>query len=203
VILGALTTGRIRVSASGDVLTGFFAGWLTPFAFACGLFAVALFAFLAAVYMIHETRGDFRMQNIFRVRALWAELALAPISLVVFFASKSGAPAMYQGLTNWWAPLLLGWTALSAATAAIALWLGKFELARVAGIAQVTFILIGWGSAQFPNLIEPDISVYNSAAPEITLRLLVLALGAGAIVLLPSLVYLFHIFKGKGGAGRR
>ena len=37
----------------------------------------------------------------------------------------------------------------------------------------------------------------NAAAPEVTLRLLVLALGAGAIVLLPSLAFLFHIFKGK------
>ncbi len=179
------------------MLTGGIAGWLTLFAFACGLFAVALFSFLAAVYMIHETRGDFRMQNIFRQRALWAELALAPLALIVFFASKSGAPSMYQGLTNWWAPLLLAWTVMSAGTAAVALWLGKFELARIAGIAQVAFILIGWGIAQFPNLIEPDVTVYNSAAPEITLRLLVLALGAGAIILLPSLVYLFHIFKGK------
>ena len=196
-ILGALTTGHIRVSASGQVLSGFFTGWLTPFAISCGLFALALFAFLAALYMTHETRGDADLQNDFRRRALWAELALAPLALIVFFASKSGAPSMYRGLTNWWAPVLLGWTALSAGTASVALWLRKFELARVAGIAQVAFILIGWGTAQFPNLIEPDVTVYNSAAPEITLKLLVLALGAGAIILLPSLVYLFHIFKGK------
>jgi cytochrome bd ubiquinol oxidase subunit II len=196
IIMGALTSGRIRVD-SGRVLTGFFAGWLTPFALACGLFALALFAFLAAVYMTHETKGDFELQNDFRLRALWAEAALAPLSLIVFFASKSGAPSMYEGLTTWWAPLLLGWTALSAATAACALWLHKYELARIAAIAQVAFILIGWGIAQFPALIEPDVTVYNSAAPEITLRLLTLALGTGAIILLPSLLYLFHIFKGK------
>jgi cytochrome d ubiquinol oxidase subunit II len=104
---------------------------------------------------------------------------------------------MYQGLTTWWAPLLLGWTALASTTAACALWLWKFELARIAGIAQVAFILIGWGIAQFPKLIEPDVTVYNSAAPDITLKLLTLALGTGAIILLPSLLYLFHIFKGK------
>ena len=152
-ILGALTTGQIRVSPSGEALTGFFAGWLTPFAFACGFFALALFAFLAALYMTHETRGDADLQNDFRRRALWAELALAPLAFIVFFASKSGAPAMYAGLTNWWAPVLLGWTALAAATATVALWLRKFELARIAGIAQVAFILIGWGIAQFP---KPD-----------------------------------------------
>jgi cytochrome d ubiquinol oxidase subunit II len=45
--LGALTTGDIHL-AGDRVTTGFFAGWLTPFALTCGLFALALFAFLAA-----------------------------------------------------------------------------------------------------------------------------------------------------------
>src|SRR5262245_23058179 len=44
--LGALATGAIRVEGS-LVRTGFFAGWLTPFALLCGLFALMLFAFLA------------------------------------------------------------------------------------------------------------------------------------------------------------
>jgi cytochrome d ubiquinol oxidase subunit II len=196
VILGALTTGRIRVG-DGHVLSGFFAGWLTPFALACGLFALALFAFLAATYLTHETRGDYDLQNDFRLRALWAEFALVPLALIVFLAAKSGAPSMYHGLTAWWAPLLLGWTALAAGTAVTALWLRKFEIARIAGIAQVTFILLGWGVAQFPDLIAPDVTVDNSAAPEVTLQLLVLALGTGAVVLLPSLGYLFHVFKTK------
>jgi cytochrome d ubiquinol oxidase subunit II len=203
IILGALATGRIRVLPTGEVASGFFAGWLTPFALACGLFAAALFAFLAATYMTHEARGDRKMQEDFARRALWAQATLAPLSLIVFFASKSGAPAMYAGLTNWWAPLLLAWTGLAAGTATVALWLHRYELARIAAIAEVGFILTGWSVAQFPNLITPDVTVYNSAAPEITLRLLVMALGTGAIILLPSLVYLFHIFKGNHNPRRR
>ena len=76
-------------------------------------------------------------------------------------------------------------------------WLRRFALARVAAIGQVTMILLGWCFAQYPNLITPDVTVTNSAAPEATLRLLILALGLGAILLFPSLIYLFHIFKGK------
>jgi cytochrome d ubiquinol oxidase subunit II len=64
----------------------------------------------------------------------------------------------------------------------------------------VTVILLGWSLAQYPNLVTPDVTVANASAPEITLRLLVIALGAGAIVLLPSLAFLFHIFKGKGAS---
>jgi len=194
--LGALTTGDIHV-VEDHVTTGFFAGWFTPFALACGLFALALFAFLAATYMTVVTQGQPDLQNDFRLRAIWAETALIPLAIIVFITSKYGAALMYRGLTNWWAPLLLGWTALSALTAALALWSRRFYLARIAAVAQVTFILLGWGLAQFPHLVTPDVTLQNAAAPESTLKLLLLALGAGTVVLLPSLICLFQIFKGQ------
>src|SRR5690606_6755634 len=50
VAVGALASGEIRV-ANGLVTSGFFAGWLSPFALVCGLFAQGLFAFLAATYL--------------------------------------------------------------------------------------------------------------------------------------------------------
>ena len=111
IILGALATGQIRV-VNGQVVSGFFAGWLTPFALACGVFALGLFAFLAATYLTLDTQDQPDLQNDFRLRALWSGLALAPIAGVVFLASEQGAPEMYNGLTHWWAPLLLGWTSL-------------------------------------------------------------------------------------------
>jgi cytochrome bd ubiquinol oxidase subunit II len=192
--MGALTTGDLHFV--GDrVTTGFFAGWLTPFALTCGLFALALFAFLAATYMTVDLRDQPDLQNDFRLRATWAQTALIPLAIIVFVTSKYGAPLMFHQLTNWWAPLLLGWTALSAITATLALWFRKFYLARIAAVAEVTFILVGWGLAQFPHLVTPDVTIQNAAAPESTLKLLLLALGAGAIVLLPSLFYLFQIFK--------
>src|SRR5882672_1893373 len=199
VILGALTTGHIRVE-HGRVLTGFMAGWLTPFAFSCGVFALGLFAFLAATYLTLDTRDEPDLQEDFRRRALWSGLALAPIALAVFLTSRHGAPAMYRELTRWWAPVLLVWTSLFAGAALIALWLRRFVVARFAAVGQVTLILLGWSLAQYPNLVTPDVTVTNAAAPEFTLRLLVIALGFGAILLLPSLAYLFYVFKrGEGG----
>lgn len=195
VIIGALATGRIRV-VNGRVVTGFFAGWPTLFAFGCGIFAVGLFAFLAATYLTLDTKDQPDLQNDFRSRALWSGLTLAPIAGLVFITAKHGAPDMFNGLTRWWAPILLAWTSLSALAALTALWLRRFALARLAAVGQVTLILAGWGLAQYPCLIAPDVTVANTHAPGITLRLLVMALGAGAMVLLPSLYFLFHIFKG-------
>lgn len=195
VIIGALATGQIRVE-NGRVVTGFFAGWLTPFALGCGVFALGLFAFLAATYLTVETSEEPDLQSDFRVRALWSGLALAPIAGLVFVTSKDGAPAMFHGLTQWWAPLLLGWTSVFAVAALAALWLRRFAVARVAAVGQVALILVGWSLAHYPDFITPDVTIDNSHAPEVTLRLLVLAMGTGAFVLLPSLAFLFHIFKG-------
>ena len=127
----------------------------------------------------------------------WSGGALGPIAFAVFLTSKTGAPEMYHGLTQWWAPLLIGATICFAAAALASLWFRRFALARVAAIGEVTFILGGWSLSQYPKLITPDVTIFNAAAPPITLRLLIYALVAGAVVLLPSLLFLFRIFKGK------
>lgn len=196
ITLGALATGQIRV-VNGVVTTGFFSGWLTPFAWACGLFALLLWGFLAAVYLTLDPEVDPGVQNDFRLRALWSGVLLIPVALGVFVTAKTGAPAIFQGLTSGWGLLLIGATACCAALAWLSLWSRKFQIARLAAIAEVTLILAGWSLAQYPNLVIPDITLANAAAPVATLRLLMIALCLGAIVLLPSLAFLFYLFKGR------
>ena len=194
-ILGALATGRIRV-ANGQVTTGFLAGWPTLFALACGVFALALFAFLAATYLTLDAKGQPDLQDDFRMRAIWSGAFLVPVAGVVFLTARLGAPAMFEGLTRWWAPFLVGATGLCGLGALAALWWRRFAAARMAAASQVALVLVGWSVAQYPNLVTPDVTVANACAPEATLRLLLLALAAGAVVLLPSLIFLFRLFKG-------
>jgi cytochrome d ubiquinol oxidase subunit II len=68
-------------------------------------------------------------------------------------------------------------------------------LAQVCAATQVSMILAGWAFAQYPFLIEPDITISSAAAPRITLQLLLGALTFGAILLFPSYYYLFRVFK--------
>jgi cytochrome bd ubiquinol oxidase subunit II len=194
--LGALGTGQIRVGAGG-VTSGYLAGWLTPFAIGCAWFALSLFAFLAATYLTIDTEDDRELQDDFRKRALWSGFCLIPIAAFVFFVSKKGAPEMFARLTQWWAPLLLGATALLAAIALLSVWFRRYHCARIAAIGEVTCILAGWSVAQYPHLILPDVDLFHSAAPPATLRLLIIALCAGAVLLLPALYFLFRIFKGE------
>jgi cytochrome d ubiquinol oxidase subunit II len=191
--LGALATGRIRC-VDGQVTTGFFAGWLTPFAFACGVFTSVICAFLAAVYLTLYTRAEPELQNDFRRRALGSGLVLVPAALAIFLTSKEGAPAMFRAMTDGWGLQLLACIALFAMAALLALWRRWFAFARLAVVAQVALILTGWGLAQHPYVIMPDVTFHQSAAPEATLRLLTFALSAGSVLLLPALIFLFRLF---------
>ena len=194
-ILGAITTGQIRV-IEGRVVTGFFSGWLTMFAIACGLFALGLFAFLAATYLTLDTKGQPDLQNDFRRRALGSGVSLVPMAGAVFLISQQGAPEMYDRLVQG-LPFVVSVSGMSLVVLT-ALWRRWFSLARAAAIGQVTLILLGWCLGQYPHLITPDVTVNNAHAPEITLGLLILALSIGTTVLLPSLAFLFRLFKGEG-----
>lgn len=198
--LGALASGEIRL-AEGQITTGFLAGWTSPFAIGCGLFAQGLFALLAAVYLTVDAEGQPALQEDFRRRALFSELSLAPAAALVFFLARSGAPSLFEGLTSWWAPGLLALTSVCALAVLWALWSTRFRVARLAAGAQVTLILLGWGFAQWPYLIVPDLTFQAAATSPDTLRMLTWALAAGALLLFPSFAYLFYVFK-RSPSGR-
>jgi cytochrome d ubiquinol oxidase subunit II len=65
----------------------------------------------------------------------------------------------------------------------------------MAAAAQVALIVIGWGAAQYPYLIRPELTIVNSAAPSNILLDLELAVAVGAVVLIPSLILLLVVFK--------
>ena len=194
--LGAIASGTIRFE-NGTLKSGFVESWLAPFPIAVGFFALALFAFLAAVYLTVEAQ-DRPLQEDFRTRALLAGLAVGLLALTVFVLAKNGAPTVRAGISrSWWALGLHVFTAIFATSAFGALLTRRYRVARFCAAAQVTMILLGWALAQFPSLVEPDITIASAAAPRITLELLLAALIAGAVLLFPSYYYLFRIFKAE------
>ena len=82
VVLGALSTDIAVDPSTGRVATDFVSQWLAPFPFAVGLFTLALFAFLAAVYLIneadsHDLRADFRGRALASAVAVGAAESMA------------------------------------------------------------------------------------------------------------------------------
>jgi cytochrome d ubiquinol oxidase subunit II len=194
--LGAIASGTIRVE-NGFVSSGFFSSWLAPFPLAVGFFALALFAFLAAVYLTVEAE-DEKLKEDFRLRSLLSGAAVGLLALTVFILAGTGAPTVRAGISRtWWALGLHFFTAVFATSAFFSLWTRRYKAARLCAAAQVTLILLGWALAQFPHLVEPDLTITSAAAPKITLELLLGALAAGAILLFPSYYYLIRVFKAE------
>ena len=196
--VGALATGRVAAPAGGFVAS-YLRPWATPFALATGLLALTLFAFLAAAYLTIEAGDDRPLADDFRRRALGAGAIAIIIAGGTLLLARRGAPIVHEGLMgSRWAVPLHAAAALAAVASLGALALRRYRLARIAAAALVSLVIWGWGAAQFPYLVPPDLSVVQTAAPATTLRFVSLGLMAGALILVPSLVYLFRVFKSAG-----
>jgi cytochrome d ubiquinol oxidase subunit II len=196
IVVGAISAGNIFVGGR-DFMQTYVWPWLGPFPIAVGVFALSLFSFLAAVYLAQES-DDRELQNDFRKRALASGAFVGVMALVVFLLSAEGAPSIRHALTArpWTWPLHIA-TAFTAVGAFIFLWQKRFRLAVICAAAQVTLIVWGWAFAQYPYLVAPTLTIFNAAAPAITLKLLLAALIAGALFLFPAFYYLFWVFKGN------
>lgn len=175
--------------------------WLGAWPVTVGVFTLALFAYLAAVYLCVEARESANdttsLVPAFRARALAAWLASGLLAIFLFFQARGQAPEVARGLTShsWSIPLLL-LTVIASLLALHGLVAGLFRFARAAAAVQVSLIVLGWGASQYPWLVVGEHSITSAAAHPRVLWTLVWALVAGSVLLFPSLYFLFRSFKG-------
>lgn len=186
--LGAVASGEIRVER-----LSFFAGWPSPFAVSVGVFALTLFMMLSAVYLAYDAPDvDIDAPRATALRAYFRKRAIA-MEGVTFIAS----------LFVWWSapPTLTVFLpahalvfALAVATC-VALVKQRFGWARLCVAAQVAVIVVGFGLAMGGHIVMPDITIANAGTrPEVLRPLTPVLVGAAAIVV-PSLWFLFRLFK--------
>jgi cytochrome d ubiquinol oxidase subunit II len=204
--VGAIASGRVgavRVDGSMSFGEVYVDPWLTPFTVAVGLLTVVAFAFLAATYLTLEAADDALRED-FRRRALASAALLFVAAFGALFLAPGHAPRVAAALLDGSAAAvaLHVATGLAALAAIGALWTRRYALARLAAGAQMTGIVTGWALATWPYLVPESHTVTGSAAPAAVLRAVLVALGVGAVVLVPSLAYLFRVFKGADAASR-
>ena len=198
-MVGALASGRLRLAPDGTPLSNSMA-WLSPFTVATGILTASLFAFLAAIYLAVEAKGE--LVEDFRRRAIWAGGLVFVAALVSLGLCWRESPVIFSGLTGrWWSvPILLA-TGGAALGAFLGLLRHRFVAARILAAAEAALLITGWAAAQLPYLVVPDVMLVNAAAPVPTQVALLVALGIGALTLVPSLWLLFRVFKGPGARG--
>lgn len=194
-VAGAIASGHVRVR-NGIVTANEWTIWTTPFTLACGAFAVGLCSVIAATYLSVEAldASDMPLVVYFRGRAIVAGAVTAVIGAITAILSVSESPILWRGLIGRALPLSAGAVLIGLATA-FALLTGLYRAARLLVAAETACILAAWGLAQYPYLIIPDVTLKNAAVPNSVLTATIIASAAGMLILLPSLWYLFHIFK--------
>jgi len=203
ICVGAVASGAVPlvpIDATRTFTEVYVRPWITPFSIGVGVLALAVFAHLAAVYLAWE-RTEADLKQDFRARALASSVAVFLAGTLTIVFARTDAPLVYDGLTR--GPTAIGMhtvTAIAGLTCVWALWRRRWLLAVIAAAAQATFLLWGWAWSQFPWLVPPSHTITELSAPRITQQLVLAVLGVGTVILLPSFVYLFRIFKGRGTA---
>ena len=171
--------------------------WTSPFALVIGCMAVALCATMAAIYLAaeaSESEQDHPLVWGYRQRALIAGGVTALLGLCALLLSRVYAPILWQGMLNHGLFVVIVTMLIGLATAAT-LWMRRYRLARALIIAETAFMLGAWGLAQYPYIVPPTATIENSANSPAVIVILLVGLALGMVILIPSLYFLFAVFK--------
>ena len=196
---GAIASGNIRI-VDGKVSSSLWTTWLAPFPLLTGFVAVATCAYLAAVYLTNDVRGQTDLEEDFRIRALAAGITAITLALIALGLSRSEAPVIWHGMIDREIFTIVPLGIALAALGGWSVWNRHYPLARMAGAAEVIVLIGGWALAQYPYLVVSDLTYQNAAASDAMLKASLITFAIGSIFLAPSLWLLFSLFKGRNPA---
>jgi cytochrome d ubiquinol oxidase subunit II len=197
-IIGALISGKIVINPT-NYIDGYITPWLNIFSVSIGIFLCALFSFIASIYLIGDTtNADDRLLCIKKAKYSTVSVVVAgglvfissfiehidlaerffthPISIAMILIATAALPLLWRTLNK-----------------------GSIWESRILAGAQLLFILGGFYAIFFPTVVSiknsENLTLFNSAAPDITLNYLGWSLIIGSFIIFPSLYYLFKVFK--------
>lgn len=191
--VGSLLTALGQGMALGRIATDFQTvsgyGWFTAFV---GLCAVATYILLGATWLVMRVRGELQQRA-----AVWARHA------VRWTAAGMVAISVTLGLAN--AGIFYKWSNLQHLSVAVLIWLGMLSCfvtvemvlsrlpGRSASLSAVPFVLCGvlvllmlgaLAFSLFPYVVLDDLTLWDAAAADDSLRLLLVGTGVALPVAL-------------------
>jgi cytochrome d ubiquinol oxidase subunit II len=190
-VVGGIASGRVPVgNAAGNLITS----WANPIGITIGVLSVATSWYLASVYLTADAErgGAPSLVHAFRVRAIAAGSAAGILALIALVVVHADAHRLWHGLTHGAGIAALALSGLAGLTTLALVLARRYEPARVASALAVAAVVSGWAVAQSPYLL-PGLTVGQAAAGRQTLVAVVIAVLAGAVILVPSLALLFTL----------
>ncbi len=148
-VAGAIASGRVPAGGeAGDP----WASWLNATSILGGVLAVAVCAYLAAVYLVWDAKrmGDDAMADYFRVRAIGAAIATGVIALVGIVVLHDDATYVFHGLTSRALPLVIV-SAVCGIGSIVLLVRDAHRGARLLAMGAVATVVLGWGVRSGPT----------------------------------------------------
>ncbi|WP_188187006.1 cytochrome d ubiquinol oxidase subunit II [Nonomuraea sp. SYSU D8015] len=192
-VAGAIASGRVPPGIARGDLVG---SWVNPTSLVAGVLAVGMAAYLAAVYLTRDAQraGETDLVEWFRRRALACGVVVGLLSGAGLLVLRADAPALFAELTSGRALPLLALSVTAGLASLVLLWRRAYLPVRITAALAVTGLLWGWGAAQYPVLL-PGVTLDSAAATDPVLAATLGSLAVGAVLLLPSLWWLYAIFQ--------
>jgi cytochrome d ubiquinol oxidase subunit II len=189
--VGGIASGRVEVgNAAGEP----FGSWLNPTSVLIGAVAVLNGAYLAAVFLAGDSRraGQPDLVRAFRARALGAGAVAGLVALGGLLVLRSDARALYDGLTSGGGLIMVIVSALAGVVTLGLVWTERYGPARMTALA-VAAIVVGWALAQDPYFLPGQLTLRQAAAPDAVLSVVLISMAVGALILAPSLWFLYRL----------
>ncbi|MBJ6800953.1 cytochrome d ubiquinol oxidase subunit II [Geomonas propionica] len=191
--VSATAAGTITID--NDVVATGTGVWLNPFTVMGGVVGICICACLAPVYMTVRVRGA--LQEDFRNAAIAAGVALGVVTAAMIPLALQTAPEFSHRLLGSWPMLCVVLAVLAGVATQLLLLLRRYRLAQMTTGATVVLTLAGFAAALHPDLIIQEMPLHAAAAPRSTLIAYLAVLPIGAVILVPSLWFLYWTFRGE------
>ena len=190
--LGGIASGRVPVgNAAGDAVTS----WLNATSVLVGVLAVLTGAYLAAVFLagdaVRAEQPD--LVQAFKRRALGVGAVTGAVAVGGLLVLREDARPLFDGLTTGGGLAMVVASGVGGVVTMALVARERFGLARVTASAAVGTIVLGWVLAQDPYVLPPELTLEQAAASDATLSAVVVSVGIGSVVLIPSLVLLYRL----------
>lgn len=192
-VAGGIASARVPPGiAQGSLVTS----WINPTSIMAGLLAVGTTAYLSAVYLCGDARreGADAVAEAFRRKSIASGAVTGIVAMAGIVVLRFDAPALYDGLLRAGYPFVFisaGGGLLSMAL----LWYRIYLYARITAAAAVAALPWGWALAQYPLVLLPSTTIADAAATPAVLHAVLISTLIGAVLLVPSLVWLFALFQ--------